>query len=176
MAKNEKTQPFPLFLVLYVTKCMETKNTLLALWCSKRDFDPKLPAKETFRLVECRDYRLAWTGGIRLRQGISCSSQLARRIRASSLPNLPMNCTPIGRPDWLYPSGKLMAARPHTHASPLAGKHVFNFQPQPSTPISGFSGRRTLRTSLKLKCRGWDLNLQLKMRLDDRLSDFCHWC
>src|SRR5579862_1141023 len=48
------------------------------------------------------------------RQGITRSSQLANLIRASSRPNLAMNCTPIGRPDLLCPRGNDMAGCPVT--------------------------------------------------------------
>jgi len=39
------------------------------------------------------------------------------------------------------------------------------FNPNSQHPISGFSGRKTLKTSLKLKCGGWDPHSTLPVRI-----------
>ena len=87
-----------------------TKNSYLIPWFSSLKDLPTLNARG-------RDYRLAWMCGIRSCQGICFSSEPARRISAPSSPNLPMNWTPIGRPDWLHPSGNVMAGCPVTLGS-----------------------------------------------------------
>ena len=69
------------------------------------------------KISALKGYRLAWTGGIRSRQGISRSSELANRISEPSSPNLAMNCIPIGKPDWLCPRGNVMAGCPVTFAA-----------------------------------------------------------
>ena len=84
-----------------------TKIRSLIPWFSSLKDLPTLHARG-------RDYRLAWTGGIRSCHGICFSRELARRISAPSSPNLPMNWTPIGRPDWLHPRGNVMAGCPVT--------------------------------------------------------------